>query len=143
MLFFQTTGESSISIILYPAIIFITFFVIKIANSKLHCMFDGEEVNEVEEECKNKTVEEATACLPGEESSDRENKKVDQIELDVLHASQLGDGETNQVSDKCDSSSSLHQSSKSMTIDVTNGELMGDSQDVSCNHTSNEKVSLS
>lgn len=138
---FLITGGSSISIILYPTIIFITFFVIKIANFKLHCMFDGEEVNEVEEESNSKNVEEATSCLPGVESSDKENKNVDQIELDALNASQLGDNKDNQVSDKCDSSSSLHQSSKSMTIDVTNGELIGDGEDVSCNHINNEKSS--
>ena len=115
-------------------------------------MFDGEEVNEVEENNDN-TVEEGTTCLADVPSQDEENKETDEIELDVLNVAKLGDTEHSKITDHCieetncdkkDSALSLQQNSKSTIIDIANGEMVEDGKNGSSKQLTddNEKVSI-
>ncbi len=76
------TEANQMTIIMYPIVILITFSIIKLINIRLHLMFDGEEVNELEVN-KDKDVEEGNvASMSTEEGG--EGGKAEAIELDVL-----------------------------------------------------------
>ena len=90
--YFQTTEASSVTLITYPAIILITFTIIKLINIRLHHMFDGEEANEFDSS-KDKDVEEGNTGSVIASNQDDENKKTDYIELDVLKKSDENSGQ--------------------------------------------------
>ena len=115
-------------------------------------MFDGEEVNEIEES-KVKTIEEGTTCLADMSCHDEENKKTDEMELDVLNVAQLADNEECQITEHCseentydqkDSATCQQQSSNSTLLGIAKGKVMENDGNGSAKQMvdENEKVSL-
>ena len=116
-------------------------------------MFDGEEVNEAEES-KDRNMGEWVTCIGDAPSQDDENKKTDEIELDVLNAPENGNNEVNEDEGHCseepmcgnnDEGASLEENLSKTILEVANDALMKDGEKFTSKQKidEDEKVNLS